>query len=54
MALTALNGWYFLQTDFIAAYLAGELKETIHMELFPHLEEFFFENPDLKRKLNYT
>lgn len=35
MALFALNGWYVLQADFISAYLAGSLKETIFMEQFP-------------------
>lgn len=35
MALAALNYWYILQADFMADYIAGELKETIHMEQFP-------------------
>lgn len=34
MALAILNGWHVLQADFISAYLAGELKETIYMEQF--------------------
>ena len=54
MALAALNEWYILQADFIAAYLAGSLKETIFMEQFPFLSEFFEENPDLARKFNFA
>lgn len=32
MALATLNKWYVLQADFIATYLAGDLKESIFME----------------------
>lgn len=54
MALAALNNWYILQADFISAYLAGDLKETIYMKQFPGLKEFFGENEKLARKLDYT
>ena len=54
MALAALNGWYILQADFISAYLAGELKETIFMEQFPYLKEYFEAHPQEARKLNYA
>lgn len=54
MALAALNNWYVLQADFISAYLAGDLKETIFMEQFPYLEEYFKMHQKLASKLNYT
>ena len=53
MALAALNGWHVLQADFIAAYLAGDLKETVYMEQFPHLKEYFDAHPETARSLNY-
>lgn len=54
MALAALNEWYILQADFIAAYLAGELKEQIFMEQFPQLAEYFDNHPELASKLGYS
>ena len=54
MALAALNEWYILQADFIAAYLAGELKEQIFMEQFPQLAEYFEAHPELASKLGYS
>ena len=53
MALAALNKWYVLQADFIAAYLAGDLKEKIFMEQFPYLKEYFVNHPEAARKFRY-
>lgn len=54
MALAALNKLYVLQADFIAAYLAGDLKKTIYMEQFPYLKEYFNERPEAAAKFGYT
>lgn len=54
MALATLNEWYILQADFISAYLAGDLKETIFMKQFPQLKEYLRQFPDHARKLGYT
>ena len=54
MVLATLNGWYILQADFISAYLAGDLKETIFMKQFPQLKEYLRQFPDYVRKLGYT
>lgn len=53
MALAVLIEWYILQTEFIVAYLVGELKEQIFMEQFPQLIEYFEAHPDLVTKLGY-
>ena len=54
MALAALNGWYILQADFISAYLAGNIKETIYMGQFTRLKEFFIDYPNLGKNFRYT
>ncbi|KAI1001278.1 hypothetical protein K3495_g6922 [Podosphaera aphanis] len=54
MALAALKNWHVLQADFISAYLAGNLKETIFMKQFPQLKEFFEQNPGTKDKFFYS
>ena len=53
MASVALNLWHILQADFISAYLAGELKESIFMEQFPYLNKFFTEKPELATRHDY-
>ncbi|KAI1002586.1 hypothetical protein K3495_g5614 [Podosphaera aphanis] len=54
MALAALKNWHVLQADFISAYLAGNLKETIFMKQFPQLKEFFEQNLGTKDKFSYS
>ena len=54
MALAALNELYILQADFVSAYLAGELKETVFMEQFPYLKDYFDANPNHRKALNYS
>ena len=54
MALAAIHGWYILQADFISAYLAGGLKETIFMEQFPYLKEYFKAHPQAAKTPNYA
>lgn len=54
MALAAINGWYVLQADFIAAYLAGDLKEVIYMDQFPELERYFAANPRLRKSMGHS
>lgn len=54
MVLAALNEWQIFQTDFIAAYLSGDLKETINMQQFPYLKEFFDVNSELRKILGNT
>ncbi|KAI0995048.1 hypothetical protein K3495_g13133, partial [Podosphaera aphanis] len=54
MALAALKSWHILQADFISAYLAGDLKETIFMEQFPYLKEYFETHPKAAKDLGYT
>ncbi|KAI1006505.1 hypothetical protein K3495_g1716 [Podosphaera aphanis] len=54
IALATLNGWYTLLADFMSAYLAGDLKETIFMKQFPQFKDYLRQLPDYVRKLGYT
>ena len=54
LALAALNEWVIHQADFIAAYLAGDLKEVIFMEQFPQLFEYFEAHKERAKYFNFT
>lgn len=51
MALSAINEWYILEADFIAAYLSGSLSEVIYINQFLNLTEFFLNHPEFVRSL---